>query len=527
MKRHTRAYFQFLVAVTLLFSSCAYHPDVPASSKEANCLPTIFPDYCNVTVPCNIAPLNFMLPAGEYSECVARITTPDGKQQTYGAGVKVQIPDDEWHAMLNDAKGKSIKVEVWGKTTGAEHGNVKSEWLSFSPFEIFVAEEPIDEYLSYRLIEPSYVAWNFMEIAQRNITSFKETQIFNNKTTCIDREKGQCINCHSYQNYKTDNMLFHVRISNAGTVIVNDGKVSKVNLKRDYTISSGVYPAWHPTAKLIAFSTNLTGQLFHTQSIAKVEVQDKASALVLYDVERDTMYQLPHSPERFDNFPTWSPDGRRLYYTSALYVPRDTSVRIDRDMANHYQEVQYNLYYRDFDPDRLTFGEEHLLRDLQAEDQSASLPRVSPDGKSLIYASGKFGCFHVWHPDADIRLLHLDSLFAGRPDSLVLDKLLPLNSFRAESYPSWSSNGRWIVFSSRRDDGSFTRPYFTYFDKNGKSRKAFMLPQEDPEQNIMLFKSYNVPELTKDAVPFSYEQFKEAIYNQEGDTVTYKELRKF
>jgi hypothetical protein len=54
-----------------------------------------------------------------------------------------------------------------------------------------------------------------------------------------------------------------------------------------------------------------------------------------------------------------------------------------------------------------------------------------------------------------------------------------------------------------------------------------MLPQEDPEQNIMLFKSYNVPELTKDAVPFTYEQFKEAIYNQEGDTVTYKELRKF
>ena len=91
------------------------HPDVPSSFKEAKCLPAIFPDYCDVTVPCNIAPLNFMLPADQYEACVARITTPDGQQQTYGSGVKVQIPEQEWHAMLDASKGRSIKVEVWGK----------------------------------------------------------------------------------------------------------------------------------------------------------------------------------------------------------------------------------------------------------------------------------------------------------------------------------------------------------------------------------------------------------------------------
>ena len=116
-----------------------------------------------------------MLPAGKYEECVARFTTPDGQQQTYGKGVKVQIPESEWHAMLDASKGKSMKVEVWGKKQG--------EWLSFNPFEIHVAKEPIDEYLSYRLIEPSYVAWTYMEIAQRNLTTFEETQIFNNEIT--------------------------------------------------------------------------------------------------------------------------------------------------------------------------------------------------------------------------------------------------------------------------------------------------------------------------------------------------------
>ena len=75
-----------LAAALLLLSSCVSHPDVPSSSKEAKCLPGIFPDYCNVTVPCNIAPLNFMLPADEYEACVARFTMPDGQQQTYGSG---------------------------------------------------------------------------------------------------------------------------------------------------------------------------------------------------------------------------------------------------------------------------------------------------------------------------------------------------------------------------------------------------------------------------------------------------------
>ena len=335
MKRHIYPYTFLLAAALLLLSSCTNHPDVPSSSKDVKSLPAIFPDYCNVTVPCNIAPLNFMLPAGEFEECVARLTTPDGQQQTYGDGVKVQIPLSEWHAMLDASKGKSIKVEVWGKKN--------DEWLKFSPFEIHIAKEPIDEYVSYRLIEPSYVAWTFMEIAQRNLTTFEESQIFNNEITSNNREIGQCINCHSYQNYKTDNMLFHVRLSNAGTVIVNDGKVSRVNMKRDYTISGGVYPAWHPTAKLIAFSTNKTRQGFHTLNPNKIEVYDLASDMILYDVETDSVQVVSADSTLLEVYPTWSPDGKYLYYCKSVPLPEEMA---DQDIRTTYPKVQYNLYRR-------------------------------------------------------------------------------------------------------------------------------------------------------------------------------------
>ena len=423
MKRYIHTYTLFLVAVLQLMSSCANHPDVPSSSKEVKSLPAIYPDYCNVTVPCNIAPLNFMLPAEEYEACVARLTTPDGQQQTYGSGVKVQIPEEEWHAMLDASKGKSIKVEVWGQK--------ESEWLSFCPFEIHVAKYSIDEYISYRLIEPSYVAWNFMEIAQRNLTSFEETQVFNNEITMNDRTKGQCINCHSYQNYKTDNMLFHVRLSNGGTVIVNDGKISKVNLKRDYTISSGVYPAWHPTAKLIAFSTDLTRQAFHTAHPNKIEVFDLASDLILYDIEKDSVQVVSNDSALLEVYPTWSPDGKYLYYCKSAPLPEELRDK-DRDteINDYYQKIQYNLYRRAFDVATHAFGDEELVYDAASLDKSATLPRISPDGRYLLFALGQYGCFHIRHNDADIVCMPLDEV--GDGESQASPSFLDMTNVNSE-----------------------------------------------------------------------------------------------
>ena len=475
----------------LLLPSCAGHPDVPSSSKDAGCLPAIFPDYCDVTVPCNIAPLNFMLPADRFDACVARFSTPDGRQQTYGKGVKVQMPVSEWHAMLDASKGKSLKVEVWGQK--------ENEWLSFAPFEIHVADEPIDEYLSYRLIEPSYIVYDYMEIAQRDLTSFEETQIFNNKVSCDD-PKGQCINCHSYQNYKTDNMLFHARVTRGGTVIVSDGKVSKVNLKRDNTISAGVYPAWHPTAKLIAFSTNLTHQVFHTAHPNKVEVFDTASDLILYDVATDSVSIICNDSTLLEVFPTWSPDGKFLYYCKSVPLPEELR---GEDISATWSKVQYNLYRRSFELTSRTFGEEELVYDAASADKSVTLPRVSPDGRYILFAEGQHGCFHIWHHDADIAYLPLAQ------DSVIDLSCLNSESF-AESYPSWSSNGHWIMCASRRIDGNYSRVFISYFN-NGKARKAFLMPQEDPEHNTFRLKSYNRPEFMVEPVGISVEQFSKVF----------------
>ena len=84
----------------------------------------------------------------------------------------------------------------------------------------------------------------------------------------------------------------------------------------------------------------------------------------------------------------------------------------------------------------------------------------------------------------------------------------PMNSQRAESYPSFSSNDRWVLFESRRDDGNYTRTYIAYFDRNGRLHKAFEVPGEDPEYFRLLLRSWSRPEFMKEPVRITPQQFR-------------------
>ena len=337
----------------------------------------------------------------------------------------------------------------------------------------------------------------------------------NNRT--YDEKNNHCINCHNYQNYSSKNFLFHVRANHGGTMIIENGKAKKVQLKDSTIITSGVYPSWHPRLNMIAFSTNKTGQTFHLYHKEMIEVIDEASDLLLYDVDKNEIRHILRTRGQLETFPCWTPDGKQLYYCSA-----DISNGVDLNQTDsvltayiitHYDSIRYNLMKLDFDEKTLQFSEPQTVIDCAAMGKSVTVPRVSPDGKYLLYTLGDYGQFHIWHKSSDLWIKNLET-----GDEYPLTES---NSPDIDSFHSWSSNGRWFVFSSRRDDGNYSRPYIAYFDKEGHSRKAFMLPQEDPEHSILLLKSYNVPELTKDAVEISSTDLRNCIYNTDGEKAKY------
>ena len=80
--------------------------------------------------------------------------------------------------------------------------------------------------------------------------------------------------------------------------------------------------------------------------------------------------------------------------------------------------------------------------------------------------------------------------------------------------------GKWVVFSSRRDDGTYTRPFFTHIDKDGHGTKPFELPSADPDYHRQFMKCYNIPEFMRGPVTIKPQTFAD-ILKGNGESVKY------
>ena len=193
---------------------------------------------------------------------------------------------------------------------------------------------------------------------------------------------------------------------------------------------------------------------------------------------------------KFETFPTFSPDGKYIYYCSADTISLPQNIR----------SLQYSLVRIPFDESTGTIGSQVDTLFCQ---RSVCHPRISPDGRYILYTVADYGTFPIWHPEADLQMMNLET---GSIDSLAI-----VNSQKSDTYHSWSSNSRWFVFASKRDDGLYGKPYFCYVDKDGKAHKPFCLPQQYPSFYDHNLKSFNAPELGKGKVPFDVDDVAKAM----------------
>ena len=488
----------------LLLSSCG-GPSVPSVFTQKDQLPAIYPDYTQVTVPVNMAPLSFEYD-GEADEMVARYAVGNDDIVCNG-----QPAIDEWRSLAQKAKGNAITVEVYTRNG--------DQWTRFKPFSIFVSPDSIDPYISYRLIAPSFISYEALTINQRCLENYDESVIYDNKLCGFEKD-GQCINCHHYQWYNPQRLQFHARQYQGGTVIAYDGKMKKVNMRNDSILSAGVYPAWHPWLNLIVYATDKTLQNFHTVNPNKVEVYDEESDIIAYNVETDEVTNLENCDTEFEVFPAWAPDGKALYYCSAHFERQDTATTKAKEVQRRFRELKYSIYRKAFDPDTRQFGPRELVFDAAARDSSATFPRISPDGRYLLFTMGHYGYFHIWHHDADLWIMDLSGEWRSESGEFATARRMDeVNSPDTESYHSWSSNGRWIIFSSRRNDGTFTRPFIAHVDKDGHATKPFELPSEDPDYHRQFLRCYNIPEFMKGPVTITPQAFADVL---KGDAVNVK-----
>jgi Tol biopolymer transport system component len=273
------------------------------------------------------------------------------------------------------------------------------------------------------------------------------------------------------------------------------------NTKTEETLGFCVYPYWHPSGRYIAYSTNNTRQGFHVGGRKIIEVMDLASDMQVYDIDRNKLLvcEALKGDSAFETFPAFSADGKTLFF----------SVARPKNYPTEMKEMYYSLCSIAFDAETGTYGTQiDTLVNGDALCKSAVYARPSYDGRFLCYTVADYGYFHIWHPESDLYLLDLKT-GESRP-------MTEANSPDAESVHSWSSNSRWLVFGSRRDDGLYTRPYFCHIAEDGKVGKAFMLPQRNPRQFYEgRFMSYNIPEFVTAPVPLDNKLAERQIVSDE------------
>lgn len=499
MKKTTKYILITLSTVILVFIICKVSFsrksfEIKENIYQTETIPAIEPDYSGCTVPVNIAPLNFIInEPGE--KFYVEISSEVGEKISLFSGKSaIKIPTRQWQNLLLQNAGKKLYTNVYvKKTDGKVH--------KYKPFENYISSDKIDEYLVYRRIPPLYIMWNKIGIYQRQLSSFFEVPIITNNVL----SKG-CINCHSFSNLKPDKMLFHTRLGHGtGMILVDDGKAHRVNTKTAFN-GHVAYRSWHPDGKIIAFSSNKVLQFFHAVGENR-DVLDKKSDLVLYNIETNTITSCPSISDTsmMETLPEWSHDGKYLYFCSA---PQPKNMQFSFVYTGAYKDIKYSLMRIAYDASSNTWGELETVISSSATGLSITQPKPSPDGRFLMFNMSSYGNFSVYNITSDLYILDLETGKYFKPG---------INSDRSDSYHAWSSNSRWVVFSSKRDDGIHTRLYFCHVDTNGNASKPFVLPQEDPEFYSTDLLLYNVPEFVNAKVTVSQDILASVSRNLEDE----------
>ena len=480
------------IIIGLLFASCTSVPkDVVMNEK----LPEIYPDYIGVTIPAEIAPLNFSY-ADESVDCIDVVARGSKGGEIHTNGDWADFDLEEWHHLTEQNKG--------GKITFTVCAQKQTQWTQYKDFDVFVSSQPLEEWgLTYRLIKPGYENGGYIGMYQRDLSSFNEYSMVESSVV-----PGYCMNCHTANRTNPDRLTMQVRGEGGGTMLLKDGKQEWLDTKTAETKVAGSYGYWHPGGNYCALSASSVHQAFFTGRGQRIEVFHTFSDVEVLDIRTNQLILSPLlSTDDLEIFPAFSHDGKWLYYSTSKPC----------DVPFEYEKVQCSICRIEFDAEKGQFGERvDTLLNGPATGKSYILVRPSYDGRWLMYTVSSRGNFPVCQNDADLWLMDMKT---GESKELK-----ELNSKWSESYHNWSDNSHWFVYSSKREDGMYAQLYIASIDDKGIVTKPFLLPQRNPREfyDNMMF-SYNVPDFTKTKVDIDAHEFRSKLLDKKRKKVTIKQ----
>ncbi len=271
-------------------------------------------------------------------------------------------------------------------------------------------------------------------------------------------------------------------------------------------VSDFGYTSWHPSGELVSYSVNSLPMFYHTTRSEVRDTVDINSLLAYYKVNENKIKTSPEfsKKDRLETWPAWSADGKYLYFCTAPMWWKEG----DPSPPERFDEIKYDLVRISYDLETDKWGKIETVVESKDTGLSIAMPRISSDGRWLSFCMFDYGYFPPWQQSSDLYLIDLES--SSRTGKYEYRRL-NINSSESEGWQSWSSNSRWIAFSSKRDYGVFTRTYLSYVDEKGEIHKPVLLPQKDPEFYDYCLDTYTVPELITGPVEVSKRELLKVI----------------
>jgi Flp pilus assembly protein TadD len=414
--------------------------------------------------------------------------------------------EDRWREIKARSAERDAEVTVAG-VRRARRGTV----LSAARVHLSTSKDPVGDSLFYREVplpflkavqDPSRIRWRFGTIDMES------------GPPIVLQNLPVCGNCHSFADdgsvlgldvdYGNDKGAYAIMPVSTHMVMNDEKIITWADYKReDGELTFGLLSRVSPKGRYVV-STVKDRSVFVAMPdlmISQLFFPIKG-ILVVYDrqTKQFTALHGADDPTYVQSNAVWSPDGKYIVFARtkayhAEHLEQQNSALVDEkdvpEFTRDEKPFRYDLYRVPFNDGK--GGTAEPLEGASNDGMSNYFPKYSPDGKWIVFCKAK--SYMLLRPDSELYIMPATGGVARR---------LRYNTARMNSWHSWSSNSRWLVFSSKVN-GPYTQLFLTHIDEDGNDSPPVLL-----ERFTSPDRAANIPEfvnLPGDAIADIRERF--------------------
>ncbi len=414
--------------------------------------------------------------------------------------------EDEWARIKQASVHADAEIFIAG-VNREEPANI----VSAARVRIRTSTDEVKDSLFYREVplpflsavrDPSRIRWRFGSISSQSAPPI------------VLENLPVCGNCHSFSanggvlgldvDYGNDKGAYTVMPVGKEMVMNDSNIITWADYRRDDDeLTFGLLSQVSPDGRYVISTVKDRSVFVATPEIEFSQLFFPVKGiLVVYDRETKSFRALPGAddPEYVQSNPSWSPDGKYIVFArSKAYKVSSTvdknSVLLDEtdvpEFVTEKKPFRYDLYRIPFNDGN--GGVAQPLEGAANNGMSNYFAKYSPDGKWIVFC--KANSYMLLQPDSELYIIPAEGGEARR---------LTYNTSRMNSWHSWSSNSRWLVFSSKVNR-PYTQLLLTHIDDNGNDSPPVLLERFTAED-----RAANIPEfvdLPPDAIVRIREEF--------------------